>query len=250
MPIHDWTRVTAGDYHHFHQDWTIELARQLNRGRLPAGYLALTDQRIEGWEPDVTGLFAPAPRGVPVPTSGGVTVAEHPPVAQLSRRATARTETEAAGYARRANRLLVQKNDRTVVAVIEIVSPGNKDREHSVNQFVAKVREFMRKGVHVLFVDLFPPGDHDPDGLDAAVWSVWDDAPGDRPADKPLTAASYDAGTPFLSYVAPLTVGDVLPEMPLFLQPDVYVPCPLEDSYQAAWDALPAQLRDAVSPPA
>ncbi len=35
MPIHDWTRVPAGLFHHFHQDWSIEIARTLNRGRLP-----------------------------------------------------------------------------------------------------------------------------------------------------------------------------------------------------------------------
>jgi hypothetical protein len=31
MPIHDWTRVPVGLFHHFHQDWTIEIARDLNR---------------------------------------------------------------------------------------------------------------------------------------------------------------------------------------------------------------------------
>ena len=30
MPVHDWTRVDAGLFHHFHQDWTIELCRSLN----------------------------------------------------------------------------------------------------------------------------------------------------------------------------------------------------------------------------
>ena len=38
MPIHDWTRVSAGIYHSFHQDWTIEICRTLNRGILPPGY--------------------------------------------------------------------------------------------------------------------------------------------------------------------------------------------------------------------
>jgi hypothetical protein len=27
MPIHDWTRVDAGLFHDFRQDWTIELRR-------------------------------------------------------------------------------------------------------------------------------------------------------------------------------------------------------------------------------
>jgi hypothetical protein len=53
VPIHDWTRVPAGLFHHFHQDWSIELARNLNRGRLPPGFYALVEQRVDGPEPDV-----------------------------------------------------------------------------------------------------------------------------------------------------------------------------------------------------
>ncbi|HEV3121213.1 MAG TPA: hypothetical protein VGY53_04895, partial [Isosphaeraceae bacterium] len=56
MPIHDWTRVDAGLFHHFHQDWTIELCRALNSGRLPPGFTALTDQQIGGPIPDVLTL--------------------------------------------------------------------------------------------------------------------------------------------------------------------------------------------------
>lgn len=243
MPIHDWTREDAGTFHNFHQDWATQLYRALNAGRLPAGYMALTDQRVEGWEPDVISLHSPSGGGdFGSPASGGVAVAERPPQA---RRMT-RRESEAGAYARRASRVVVKHKKGNVVAVLEIVSPGNKDRLHSVEQFVAKVRDFLRKGVNVLFVDLFPPGQHDPQGLDAAVWSVWSDTPDDRPADKPLTAASYDAGNPFDTYVEPLAVGDPLPEMPLFLQPGVYIPCPLEETYQATWAALPAAIREGM----
>ena len=52
MPIHNWTRVRANRFHHFHQDWTIELRRSLNAGLLPPGYFALTDQQVE---PDTKG---------------------------------------------------------------------------------------------------------------------------------------------------------------------------------------------------
>lgn len=45
MPVHDWTRVDACLFHHFHQDWTVELCRSLNAGRLPSGYVALIDQQ-------------------------------------------------------------------------------------------------------------------------------------------------------------------------------------------------------------
>ncbi len=72
--------------------------------------------------------------------------------------------------------------------------------------------------------------------------SVWTDTPDDLPADKSPSAVSYDAGNPFLAYVEPLAVGDPLPEMPLFLQPGICIPCPLEESYMATWDALPEEL--------
>ena len=59
------------------------------------------------------------------------------------------------------------------------------------------------------------------------------------PADRPLIVASYDSGPMPVTYVEPVAVGDILPEMPLFLEPGSYVPAPLESTYQAAWDALP-----------
>ena len=65
MPIHDWTRVSAGVYHNFHQDWTIEICRTLNRGVLPDGFYAMADQRVSGPEPDVIALRlrGPEPKG-------------------------------------------------------------------------------------------------------------------------------------------------------------------------------------------
>lgn len=35
MPIHDWTRVTAGTWHDFHLAWIAELRNVLNGGLLP-----------------------------------------------------------------------------------------------------------------------------------------------------------------------------------------------------------------------
>ena len=51
------------------------------------------------------------------------------------------------------------------------------------------------------------------------------------------------------AYVEPFAVGDLLPEMPLFLEPGWYVLLPLEVTYRASWDVLPRELRDMVEPP-
>ena len=62
MPIHDWTTVLAGDFQHFHQDWSIEIARQLNRGILPKGYEAATSTSICRWSRAMRQLGNRCPR--------------------------------------------------------------------------------------------------------------------------------------------------------------------------------------------
>jgi hypothetical protein len=49
-----------------------------------------------------------------------------------------------------------------------------------------------------------------------------------------------------VAYVEPITVGDMLPDMPLFLAADMHIRVPLEPTYCAAWDASPEELRTAV----
>jgi len=44
MPLHDWTRVDAGTFHHFHSIWITHLSEWLNGGALPEGYYALAEQ--------------------------------------------------------------------------------------------------------------------------------------------------------------------------------------------------------------
>ncbi len=66
------------------------------------------------------------------------------------------------------------------------------------------------------------------------------------PTGKDRILASYESGGEQTAYVEPVTVGDTLPDMPLFLGDDLHVLVPLEPTYQAAWDASPEELRLAV----
>jgi hypothetical protein len=63
MPIHDWTRVRANRFHHFHQTWTANLAAALNSGRLPPGFFALAERITCGPEADVVALELTPPAG-------------------------------------------------------------------------------------------------------------------------------------------------------------------------------------------
>ena len=110
-----------------------------------------------------------------------------------------------------------------------------------------KAREALAAGVHLLLVDLFPPGPRDPQGIHRAVWG--EDCGEDYlvPADKPLTCVAYVGGAGAEAFVEPVGVGDALPEMPLFLTPDVYIPVPLEATYQSAWEGLAGYWRDVLT---
>jgi hypothetical protein len=242
VPIHDWTRVRPNRFHHFHQTWTTTLAAALNRGGLPPGYFALAEQHAGGPEPDVLTLeLTPPAAGSGAPA--GLAVEAVPPKARFV------TRSEAAGYARKANRVTVRHPDGVVIAVIEIVSPGNKDSRHAIRQFARKAVEFLHAGVHLLIVDLFPPGPRDPEGIHKVIWDRIRDEPFTLPADRRLTAAAYSAGAEVVAYVEALAVGDPLPDMPIFLTPDRYVPCPLEATYQATWDVFPAVLKGPLEAP-
>lgn len=241
MPIHDWTRVRANRFHDFHQSWTIRIKDALNAGLLPPDYVAMAEQITGGPEPDVVTLSLPISPGAG--TTGGLAVAAVPP------RVRVQAQANATRYARKANVVTVHHPDGAVVAVIEIVSPGNKDSKHAIRSFARKAVEFLHAGVHLLIVDLFPPTKRDPLGTHKLIWDRIQDEPFELPPNQPLTLAAYSAGGVITAYVDNVGVGDTLPDMPLFLTPDRYVPCPLEATYQASWDAFPKALKGPLEAP-
>jgi hypothetical protein len=241
MPIHDWTRVDAGLFHNFHQRWISALCDAFNTGGLPRNYFALAEQSISGPIPDVLTLYLSPPAETPGDSPAPVATA--PPRTRLVRR------SEADIYARKADRITVRHRHGDVVAVIEIVSPGNKGSRSELRAFVKKTADLLRQNIHLLVIDLFPPSRRDPQGTHKALWDEFVDEDFELPPDKPLTLASYEAGPELVAYVEPVAVGDVLPDMPLFLWPGYHAPAPLEATYQAAWDVFPAALKGLLQGP-
>ncbi len=238
MPIHDWTRVDAGLFHAFHQTWIISLSKALNSGALPPDYFALPEQSIRGPVPDVLTLrLSSSPGDLTEGASPGLAVAEAPPQTRLVRR------SERSVYAHKADRITVRHRHGEVVAVIEILSPGNKAGASELRAFVQKASSLIQQGIHLLVIDLFPPTVLDPQGIHKAIWDELDEETAELPPDRRLVLASYDAGPPQTAYVENVAVGDTLPNMPLFLRSEFYVPVPLEETYAASWDAFPAVLK-------
>ena len=235
MPIHDWTRVDAGLFHNFHRGWICAICDALNSGGLPPDHFALIEKEVRSPIPDLLNLvLSPGPE-VRIHHDGLLDVANAPPRAHMIQ------QHEADAYAGKANRVVVRQRDGDVVAVIVIVSPGNKASRAQLSAFAQKSAEFLRQGIHLLVIDLFPPSRHDAQGIHKAIWDVFEEVELKLPADKPLTLASYDAGPPYVAYIEPVAVGDALPHMPLFLRSEVYVSVPLEATYQTTWNDFPGR---------
>jgi len=250
MAVHDWTRVEAGIFHDFHHSWIEEIARALNRGLLPPDYYALREQYAAGFGPDVLTLQGGGAEGadglgqdVSGRHAGGVLLA--PPKLQPV------AETELGFYRRKQKNVTVRHvSGDEVVAMVEIVSPGNKSSRNAMRCFVEKAATLLERQIHLLIVDLHPPGRRDPHGIHAEIWEEVAGEAYAAPFDKPLTQVAYESELSVRAYVVPMAVGDVLTDMPLFLEPGKAVEVPLEATYCAAVAEVPRRWRRVLETPA
>ena len=119
MPVHDWTRVDAGLFHAFHQGWIVSLCNALNAQGLPPDFYALAEPSMPGAIPDALTLQLAPGAGPPAGPSPAVAVAD---------------------------RVTVRHRHGQVVAVIEIVSPGNKGSNSELRAFVATTADLIQQG--------------------------------------------------------------------------------------------------------
>jgi hypothetical protein len=137
MPLHDWSRVEFGIFHDFHTAWITEIRNALNAGLLPKDYFALAEQHAGEYVADVLALHVPSPpeesTRLNIPdgeSGGGTTLAEAPPKISLHEK----IELEITGIQRHVG--IRHLSSHRVVALLEIVSPGNKNSEARYETFV------------------------------------------------------------------------------------------------------------------
>jgi hypothetical protein len=111
---------------------------------------------------------------------------------------------------------------------------------------VQKACELIEQRIHLLLLDPFPPGRRDPNGIHAAIWEQFTDDPFALPKERPLTMVAYEAAFSTRAYIETVAVGEILPDMPLFLAPGLHILVPLEATYQAAWDSVPARWQRVI----
>ncbi|NUQ64630.1 MAG: DUF4058 family protein [Pirellulales bacterium] len=243
MPVHDWTRVSDAAFHDFHYSWVLEIKRALTRGLLPKGYYVMAEQ-IGGdlGTPDVLTLQAAAPAVEPEGhLAGTATLTETPPLVH------ARTTIERDHYARLQRTLVVRhSSDDRIVAMIEILSRGNKSSRHAMRSSLDKAVAALDSGVHLLLVDVHPPGPRDPHGIHGALLGEIGTEEYVLGSDRRLTVAAYTGGVVVDAFVAHFAVGEPVPQMPLFLTRENYVQVPLEQSYVSAWEDVPRRYQEVL----
>ena len=245
MPAHDWTRVVAGIFHDFHNRWIGAIRDRLNDGLLPADYYALAEQVAEGPQPDVltleSRLTEDEVHGPDLRPGSALALLDHPPQVQY------REESEREVYARTADRVAVYhaSGDR-VVGFVEIVSPGNKHSSYELRKFLDKLGDALERGIHLLVIDIHPPGRHDPRGIHAAFWEQRSSSAHGVTAEQPLGRSAYRSDVVPTAYFQPLAVSDRLTDMPIFLTPDAYVNVPLEATYLDSWQGVPMRWKPVI----
>jgi hypothetical protein len=125
----------------------------------------------------------------------------------------------------------------TLVGVIELVSPGNKDRASERLAFATKCASYLAQGVSLIVMDIVT---NRRANLHNEIMRVME-APDhlDFPAEVTLYATAYRPARRAQEeqidlWKRPLALGEPLPQLPLRLTGDVFVPVDFEAAYQEA----------------
>ena len=248
MPLHRWSIIAPGIFHDFHTVWISEIRNALNGGLLPPDCYALSEQHMGGFVADVLTLHVPPNLDQEVEHSPSVGQVGGTAVASVRPSVRVRESVELDLASMRRSIAIRHVSMHRIVALIEIVSPANKDREEHIANFVQKTTEALSRGIHVMVIDLFPAGRFDPHGIHYKIReSLVSYLPTSEPNTPASTLASYRV-TPknidmFVEHVEPV---EPLLDMPIYLDESRYVNVPLEQTYQRSWAGVPDFWRKVI----
>jgi hypothetical protein len=232
MPLRDHFRPPVSkksSWEGFHAMWPTTIVQGL-RTQLPPGFIAEPRVHLGTlMEVDVGALEADeAPRfgALQANGNGGVATARW-----TAAEPVVLAETEPPDEYEYEVRVFDLDRERRLVAAIEFVSPGNKDRPESRDSFVAKCAALLRKGVAVSIVDVVTVRQFN---LYARLMEFVGHP--DQTM-SPETPAIYAASCRWVTRGTRAklqAVGQPLPTLPLWLDDDKVVPLNLEESYERA----------------
>jgi hypothetical protein len=153
----------------------------------------------------------------------------------VAQKPTLEIETELGDFDEYEIRVYDASRDRRLVAAIELISPGNKDRPENRQQFVSECAALLRQQVSVVLVDIVVSKNFN---LYAELLRLFGHDDRSLGFDPPSIYAVACRWTPrgtknyFEAWNYPLANGQALPVLPLWLSETVSVPLDLETSYE------------------
>lgn len=212
------------DWHGFHQAWAITLASDLNQ-RLPDGWFAEPNVQFQ-IEIDV-GAFDVrdgVQSSLAAPDRDAATLSWTAPEPTLVLEVPSWSDVVAV-------EIYAPGRPRNLAGAIELVSPSNKDRPESREQFVAKCERYLHLGLGLLIVDVVTSRRAN---LQQALLERF--APDHEAPVTPLFACSYQPRTigdrlRLEMWLSPLAVGQPLPTLPLYLRDGPLLAVNLQQTY-------------------
>lgn len=232
MPLLDHFRPPLSQQRHwdsFHGAWAEAMAINLNDSLLPERFVAEARVNLGGQVEIDVATFAANGKAASAP-AGGVALWSPPAPA-----ATAPLDFQDPDIFE--VQILSEEEGPRLVTAIELVSPANKDRPASRRMFAVKCASYLHSGVSVVIVDIVTERAGNLHAELLELLRVRAATPGQDAQD--LYAAAYrtvpgpkNLQLEMWSHL--LTLGDSLPTLPLWLQPDLCLPLDLDATYRAA----------------
>jgi hypothetical protein len=214
----------------------VRLVEYLNQDVLPKDYQARPSELIIGIEPDVLLLQE-------ADASNGQSQTAQPALTEATLTATLPAPADLPFVG-----VYSSYDTGRLVAVIELVSPGNKDRPESRQSFTEKILFLLHEGIHVIVVDVISlpavsirqailerlrlDGHLDYHNGDATSERLWLSSYCALPAEDPQPHLQVK------EWAYPAAVGQPLPSLPFFLRTDqLWVTVDLQQTYTETIEA-------------
>jgi hypothetical protein len=217
----------------FHSSWATKLADTLTERWLPPNYIA--EEHVHfgpSVEIDVATFEREATRNSERVNGVVTTIGSKvwtPPVADAVIPSVFPATFEV--------RILSIDSGPKLVAAIELISPGNKDRPTERRAFATKVASYLYQGISVIIVDIVTNRRANLHNEVLRVMEAADDL--QLPSETTLYAVAYrplrrSQGDEIDLWRSPLVLGEALPTLPLGLRADLVIPVDFESTYAEA----------------
>lgn len=243
MPLRDHFRPPVSrkvSWEEIHGMWPAVIVQQLKK-QLPPGFVSGPKvHRGASIEVDVAAYeLDPPPGGFSTADGGGGTALATAP--WTATEPSLAVEIDIPEQDEYEVRIYDAERERTLVAVIELVSPANKDRRETRNAFVGKCAALLRAGVAVSIVDVVTERQANLYAELLDFLGLSDPKMGSEPPGTYAASCRWRVGDRRITlqtWSHALEVGRPLPTLPLWLSPTRVIALDLEASYEKTCDDL------------